>query len=56
MPCRSILIGLRTIKVFVRQPADLVEPGKTPFSLVAEDKGSNEMDVYNATFDAPEDE
>ncbi len=46
---------LRTIKVFVRQPSNLVEPGKTPFSLIVEDKGSNEMDVYNAAFDAPED-
>jgi cytochrome c oxidase accessory protein FixG len=46
---------LRTIKVFVKQPRDQVEAGKTPFQLVAEDKGSNESDIYEATFDAPED-
>ena len=46
---------LRTVKVFVRQPPDRVAAGKTPFKLIAEDMGSNEMDVYDATFDAPED-
>ncbi|WP_136656515.1 cytochrome c oxidase accessory protein CcoG [Nitratireductor sp. XY-223] len=45
---------LRTIKVYVKQPPDEVLPGKTQFHLVAEDKASTEMDVYNATFDAPE--
>ena len=46
---------LRTIKVYVRQPRENVEPGKTQFRLVAEDKSSGEMDVYNAAFDTPED-
>ena len=45
---------VRSIKVYVRQPPDHVEPGRTAFRLIAEDKGSNESDVYNATFDAPE--
>ena len=45
---------LRTIKVYVRQPRESVEAGKTQFRLIAEDKGSGEMDVYNAAFDAPE--
>ena len=45
---------LRTIKVYVRQPPGQVRAGRTPFQLLAEDKGSNESDVYNATFDAPE--
>ncbi|MCP4317035.1 MAG: cytochrome c oxidase accessory protein CcoG [Hyphomicrobiales bacterium] len=45
---------LRTIKVYIRQPLGNVEAGKTQFRLKAEDKGSNESDVYNAAFDAPE--
>ena len=46
---------LRTIKVYIKQPPDLLQPGKTQFRLVAEDKASTEMDIYNAAFDAPED-
>ena len=46
---------LRNLKVYIRQPPDLVQPGKTVFRIIAEDKSSNERDVYNATFDAPED-
>ncbi|MEX3009888.1 cytochrome c oxidase accessory protein CcoG [Hoeflea sp. TYP-13] len=45
---------LRTIKVYIRQPLENVEPGKAQFRLIAADKGSNESDVYIATFDAPE--
>ncbi|MCY6381343.1 cytochrome c oxidase accessory protein CcoG [Hoeflea prorocentri] len=46
---------LRNLKVYIKQPPELVEPGKTAFKIIAEDKNSNEKDVYNATFDAPED-
>lgn len=45
---------LRTIKVHIHQPIEEIKPGKTVFQLVAADKGSNESDVYKATFDAPE--
>ncbi|MEM6462548.1 MAG: cytochrome c oxidase accessory protein CcoG, partial [Pseudomonadota bacterium] len=47
---------IRTIKVYIRQPPEQVEPGKTPFTLIAEDQGSDESDVYSATFNAPEDQ
>ncbi|MDF2371153.1 MAG: cytochrome c oxidase accessory protein CcoG [Rhizobiaceae bacterium] len=45
---------LRTIKVHIHQPIEEIKAGKTVFRLVAADKGSNESDVYKATFDAPE--
>lgn len=46
---------LRNLKVHVRQPVDQVVEGKTSFRFIAEDKAGGEMDIYNATFDAPGD-
>ena len=40
---------LRQIKVFVSQPGDKVEDGKTGFDFVARDPGSDEADSYEAT-------
>jgi polyferredoxin len=45
---------LRALRVFVRQPAADVVPGSTQFQLIVEDRQSNEMDVYDAVFEAPE--
>ena len=45
---------LRALRVFVRQPADLIEGGSTAFRLVVEDRQSKEKDVYDAVFAAPE--
>ncbi len=46
---------LRTVKVHIRQPRDNMVAGKTPFQLIAEDKGSGEMDIYHASFIVPGD-
>ena len=45
---------LRTLKVFVRQPAAHVEDTAQSFRFVVEDKASFETDTYVATFNAPE--
>lgn len=45
---------LRQIKVFVAQPADTVAAGTTTFEIIAEDTGSDERDVYQAIFEAPD--
>ncbi|MCK5934418.1 MAG: cytochrome c oxidase accessory protein CcoG [Fulvimarina manganoxydans] len=45
---------LRQIKVFVSQPGDKVENGKTGFDFLAKDVGSDEADRYDAVFEAPE--
>jgi len=45
---------LKTLRVFVRQPANLVAPGSQSFSFVVEDKSSFESDSYDAKFLAPE--
>jgi cytochrome c oxidase accessory protein FixG len=44
---------LRSLRVFVSQPPDLVQPGRTPFNLNVEDKQSFEADSYDAVFEAP---
>ena len=44
---------LRTLKVYVRQPADLVVGQSQTFNFVVEDKSSFESDTYTATFEAP---
>jgi len=46
---------LRTMKVHVRQPLEELVEGKTSFRFMVEDEASGEMDIYNATFDAPGD-
>jgi len=45
---------LKTLKVYVRQPADQVHGQAQTFNFVVEDKASFESDVYTATFEAPE--
>ncbi|MVA97434.1 cytochrome c oxidase accessory protein CcoG [Nitratireductor sp. CAU 1489] len=45
---------LRTLKIFVRQPQDLIEGTAQRFRFVADDKASFESDAYTATFNAPE--
>ena len=44
----------KTLKVYVRQPADQVSGTSQSFNFVVEDKSSFESDVYTATFEAPE--
>ncbi len=56
---RTTIIGvepdrLRTLKVFVRVPADAVQPGSQEFRFVVSDSASDESDYYDATFVAPE--
>ncbi len=45
---------LKTLRVFVRQPAEEVAGAAQSFNFVVEDKASFESDVYTATFNAPE--
>ena len=45
---------LKTLKVFVRQPADQVGSATQTFKFRVEDKASFETDEYTATFNAPE--
>jgi cytochrome c oxidase accessory protein FixG len=45
---------LRTLRVFVRQPPELVQPGRQNFTFVVEDRASYETDAYEANFYAPE--
>ena len=45
---------LRELRVFVKQPNDNLIAGSTPFKFIAEDRQSNERDVYDANFEAPE--
>ena len=45
---------LKTLKVFVRQPAEQIEDKVQPFRFVVEDRSSFETDHYDASFEAPE--
>ncbi|WP_274628225.1 cytochrome c oxidase accessory protein CcoG [Arvimicrobium flavum] len=45
---------LKTLKVYVTQPANLVQRGAQAFNFVIEDKSSFETDSYTASFEAPE--
>jgi cytochrome c oxidase accessory protein FixG len=45
---------LKTLKVYVRQPAGNVAGAMQTFNFAVEDKSSYESDVYTATFGAPE--
>ncbi|RWX58204.1 cytochrome c oxidase accessory protein CcoG, partial [Mesorhizobium sp. M4B.F.Ca.ET.089.01.1.1] len=45
---------LKTLKVFVRQPADQIHAPAQTFKFRAEDKASFESNEYAATFNAPE--
>ncbi|MEM9428674.1 MAG: cytochrome c oxidase accessory protein CcoG [Pseudomonadota bacterium] len=47
---------LRTLRVFVSQPEFAVEPGRSAFRFLAEDKQSFETDSYEAIFTAPEED
>ncbi|RFC68278.1 MULTISPECIES: cytochrome c oxidase accessory protein CcoG [Mesorhizobium] len=44
---------LKTIKVYVRQPAENISEPTQNFNFVVEDKSSFETDQYTATFEAP---
>ena len=44
----------RSIKVYVRQPRDLVDGRSQSFNFVVEDKSSLDSATYTASFDAPE--
>ena len=46
---------LRTLRVFVSQPAFAVAAGRSTFRFIVEDKQSFETDTYQAVFIAPED-
>lgn len=57
-PDRSVAIRvepdrLKTIKVYVRQPAEFIDGEAQTFKFVVEDKASYEVDEYVATFNAP---
>ena len=45
---------LRTLKLFVVQPKDEVQPGTTDFRFVLNDMSSSESAAYEAAFEAPE--
>ena len=45
---------LKTLKVFVRQPAENIEGSTQTFKFIVEDRASYESDEYTATFNAPE--
>ncbi len=45
---------LKTLKVYVRQPADAIRESMQPFRIVVEDPSSAEKDVYEATFESLE--
>ena len=45
---------LKTLKVYVRQPADQIEAAAQSFKFVVEDKSSFESDEYTAIFNSPE--
>jgi len=45
---------LKTLKVYVSQPADQIAGPVQSFNFVVEDKSSFEMDSYQASFDSPE--
>ncbi|MBX3596797.1 MAG: cytochrome c oxidase accessory protein CcoG [Rhizobiaceae bacterium] len=45
---------LKTLKVYVRQPAENIAGQSQYFNFVVEDKASYETDTYRATFEAPE--
>lgn len=56
---RSALIPVdpdqvHSLRVFVRHAPEGLQPGQTPFSFIAADQQSNEVDTYNTVFDAPE--
>jgi cytochrome c oxidase accessory protein FixG len=44
---------LKTLKVYVRQPADTITRPSETFKFVIEDKSSFETDSYTATFESP---
>ena len=44
---------LKTLKVYVRQPAEYIEGSSQSFNFVVEDKSSYETDSYTAMFEAP---
>jgi cytochrome c oxidase accessory protein FixG len=44
---------LRSLHVFVTQPAQLLQPGQSHFVIQAADLQSNENDTYNAVFELP---
>ena len=46
--------GIRSLKVFVTMPRDYALDGDATFRFIAEDKQSNERDVYSANFFSPE--
>jgi polyferredoxin len=45
---------LRSVKIYIRQPADLVAGNQTGFEFLAEDRASGEADTYSAVFYGPE--
>ncbi|MGE0500561.1 MAG: cytochrome c oxidase accessory protein CcoG [Rhizobiaceae bacterium] len=45
---------LKTLKIYVRQPAGNIAGPAETFNFVVEDKASFETDTYTATFNAPE--
>ena len=44
---------LKTLKVYIRQPAENIAAPSQAFNIVVEDRSSYESDVYTATFEAP---
>jgi polyferredoxin len=45
---------LKTLRIFVRQPPEFVQPGYGTFKFIVEDRASYETDEYEANFYAPE--
>ncbi|RUU65942.1 cytochrome c oxidase accessory protein CcoG, partial [Mesorhizobium sp. M2C.T.Ca.TU.009.01.2.1] len=58
-PSRSFSIAvepdrLKTLKIFIRQPADQIRKPAQRFEFRIDDKASSETAEYTATFNAPE--
>ena len=45
---------LKTVRIYIRQPAEHVASSSERFNLLVEDKSSFESDLYEATFESPE--
>jgi len=45
---------LKTVRIYIRQPAEHVAGSSERFNLLVEDKSSFESDLYEATFESPE--
>ncbi len=47
---------VRSLRVFITQPAEQITKHNQPFQLIVRDRQSNEVDIYEAVFNGPEKE